>query len=468
MKKQLLIIPSRIATWIKGLILPRAIDEEAARRELIINIILLFSIAGFLLINFIRLVDIFIYRQNGGLPLTATLLILFFLVFLFWLNRKGFLKTTSLLLLFTFSAPMLYSLLIWGTDLPAGLILAVLVIILAGILFGGRGILIAALTISLFLILVSWRQSQGWLPVENYWRDDPAQAADAIAHSILLLIIAGIAWLFCREINKSLKRARISERLLKEERDALEITVEKRTKEILTLEEEKIRQLYRFAEFGRLSSGIFHDLINPLSAVSLNLEQISVETDSRLANAKAYLSQALIATHRMEGLIAGIKKQISRETNVEIFSLNEEISQSLEILAYKARRSNVNLELKMSYELKLQGDALKFGQVVTNLLANAIEACEQSEVKQVIVSLLDNKNEIIFQVEDSGAGIAKENLVKIFQPFFSTKQAQGQGLGIGLSLTREIVEKDFGGTISVANRLEGGAVFTINIPKNCS
>lgn len=466
MKNGLTKLFAKTINKLKALIFPQAAEEEAGRRTLIINIVLLFSITGFLLINLIRLIDVFIYRQTEGLPLIATLIILTFFVFLFWLNRRGFLKTTSFLLLITFSCPMFYSLLTWGADLPAGLILGVLVIILAGILFSGRGILTAALIISLFLIIVSWQQSQGGLPVEDYWRHDPAQAADAIAHSVLLLIIAGIAWLFCREINKSLKRARTSEKLLKEERDSLEITVEKRTKEMLALEEEKIRQLYRFAEFGRLSSGIFHDLINPLSAVSLNLEQINTETGSRVASAKAYLSQALTATHKMEGLIAGIKKQISREANVAVFSLNEEINQSLEILAYKARRSNVNLSLAAPCNLTLRGDALKFGQVITNLLANAIEACEQSDNKQVVIVLLDSQDEIILEVSDSGPGISPDNLTKIFKPFFSTKQAQGQGLGIGLSLTKEIVEKDFHGQISAANQHNSGAIFTIKIPKN--
>lgn len=456
----------KIFEKLKKVISPLSADEENGRKELIINVILIFSITGFIIINLIRIIDIFIYQQAGGLPLVATLIILAFFIFLFWLNKRGFLKITSLLMISTFALPMFYSLLTWGTDLPAGLILAVLVVILTGILFGGRGIAVTTLAISFFLVFVSWQQSQDWLPVEDYWRNDPAQAADAIAHSILLTITAGIAWLFCREINKSLKRARLSEKLLKEERDNLEITVERRTREILTLEEEKIRQLYRFAEFGRLSSGIFHDLINPLSAVSLNLEQINTETGNRIASAKSYLNQALVATHRMEGLIAGIKKQISRETEISIFSLNEEINQSLEILAYKARRHNVHLVTNIPREFSLKGDALKFGQVVTNLLANAIEACEKSEIKEIVISLTADQDFIILQVEDSGLGIAPENLNKIFQPFFSTKKNQGQGLGIGLSLTREIIEKDFKGTISVINKPKAGAVFTIKIPKN--
>jgi len=451
---------------IGNLIKPHSTSEESRRKEMILNIILLFSIAAFLILNFIRICDVFIYQRADGMPLIITLVILLFFIFLWYLSRRGFLKIASWLLIITFSVPMFYSFLAWGTDLPAGLILSVLIIVLSGILFGGRAILITTLFTSTFLIIVSHQHSQGWLPIESSWRNNAAEAADAIAHSSLLLIISAIIWLFCREINKSLKRALDSELALKQERDSLEITVEKRTKELLLLEEEKIRQLYRFAEFGRLSSGIFHDLINPLSAVSLNLEQINNETGARVASAKNYLNQALIATHKMEGLIAGIKKQISREENIDVFSLNQEISQSLEILAYKARRSRVNLKFESNQEFSLIGNALKFGQVITNLLANAIEACEQSETKNVFINLAQTGNEIFLKVVDSGVGISQENLTKIFQPFFSTKKVTGQGLGIGLSLTREIIEKDFQGSISVSSGPSGGATFLIKIPKN--
>lgn len=250
----------------------------------------------------------------------------------------------------------------------------------------------------------------------------------------------------------------------------MEIKVEERTRELLHLETEKIKQLYRFAEFGRLSSGIFHDLINPLSAVSLNLEQVKLEqikteTDCKILNAKSYLSQALVATHKMEGLVASIKRQINRETSISLFSINQEIEQSLEILAYKARRARVDFKFENWPILELKGDALKFGQIITNILANAIEACEEVIIKEVHINLFNFQERIRIIITDSGVGITSDNLFKIFKPFFSTKKLEGQGLGIGLALTKEIIEKDFHGLITVTSQLGHGATFEINLPK---
>jgi len=253
--------------------------------------------------------------------------------------------------------------------------------------------------------------------------------------------------------------------LLREERDSLEIKVEIRTQELLALEAEKIKQLYRLAEFGRLSSGIFHDLINPLTAVSLNLEQIKTETDNKILSAKTYLSQALLATNKMEGLISSIKKQIARESSIKLFSLNHEIEQTIQILAYKSRRAQVNLKFSATSEIEYKGDDVKFGQIITNLLANAIEACEETPIKEISLNLTETADEINITVTDSGSGINKENISKIFAPFFSTKKMNGRGLGIGLAMTKDIIEKDFFGKISVLSELNKGTIFTIIIPK---
>jgi len=456
---------------LKNIIIPRPDPNEdndnnnKHQQALILNILLAFSLFSFFIINIIRFIDRWVYNQKTGLPIYITLTIFLFFIFLFWLSRQGWLKTAAVLFITVFTLPMIYSFLTWGADLPAALILAVLVIVLSGILLGAKPIFISTFLISAFLIILSQQQSSGNIPVESYWRASPIQVGDAIAHSVLLLIISSVAWIFCREINKSLKRARLSEKLLKEERDSLEITVEKRTKELLNLETEKITQLYRFAEFGRLSSGIFHDLINPLSAVSLNLEQIQTETDNKIMSAKLYLDQALKATHKMENLIASIKKQINRENSITLFSINQEIAESLEILAYKARRAQVEINFPRTNSIELRGDALKFGQIIVNLLANAIEACEVTDQKKVVILLLEHSSDINIIIKDSGTGISSENLQKIFKPFFSTKKIQGQGLGIGLAMTKEIIERDFNGTIEVTSELNHGTKFLIKLPK---
>jgi signal transduction histidine kinase len=455
----------RLTHYFKKFISPKQIDEESRRKELILNILLTFSTFSFLVINIIRVFDYITHPQSRGLPLSVTLAIMLFFIFLFWLNRRGWVKVSASLLVIVFSLPMFYSFLIWGADLPAAILLAVLVITLSGILLGARIAFLSTFFIAIFLIVVTDYQDKGVIAVQSYWRSEPAQIGDAITYAVLLLIIAAIAWLFCTEINRSLKRARTSELLLREERDLLEIKVEKRTQELREAEAEKINSLYRFAEFGRLSSGIFHDLINPLTAVSLNLEQIKAETDVKILSAKSYLNQALLATGRMESLIASIKKQIAQEGNISLFSLNQEIEQIIQILSYKARRAQTKLNFYTSREIELEGDAVKFGQIIINLLANAIEACEDTGIKEVIINLSDTEEIIKITVEDSGAGITPENITKIFTPFFSTKNKSGHGLGIGLASTKSIIEKDFHGYINVTSKVNRGTIFTINLPK---
>ncbi len=454
-----------MAKWLKWLFTPIQIDEDKKRKELILNILLLFSIGGLFILNIIRIIDHILYSERKGLPLFVTVVAFFFFIFLFWLSRKTWIKTSSTLLIITFALPMFYSLFNWGADLPAGLLLAVLVIILSGILLGTRFVFISTLIISIILIFINEAQGYGIITVKSYWRHIPAQIGDVVANIVLLTIISAVAWLFTKEINKSLKRAHLSEKLLREERDSLEIKVEARTQELLALEAEKVKQLYRLAEFGRLSSGIFHDLINPLTAVSLNLEQIKIETDSKILSAKTYLSQALLATNKMEGLISSIKKQISRESLIQIFSLNQEIEQTIQILSYKARRAQVEIKFINEGDFKICGDALKFSQVIINILANAIETCEGSAKKIVIINLINTNDNIKIKISDSGTGISEENIKKIFLPFFSTKKSNGRGLGIGLATTKDIIEKDFQGEILVTSIINQGSTFLINIPK---
>ncbi len=445
------------------LIHPRAENEDKRRRELILNILLLFSLACFFVINVIRLIDV-IKDPHHGLPFVYTLLIMAFFVFLFWLNRKGAVKTAASLLIITYSLPMFYSFIVWGADLPAGLLLAVLMITLSGILLGANLALISTAVFIVFSLLLTYLQAHNLIAVDISWRAGQHELADAIAYAVLFMVIAAVAWLFSREIGRALKRARQSEEALKTERDLLEIKVEERTQQIRQMQAEKINQLYRLAEFGRLSSGIFHDLVNPLTAVSLNLEQIKSEGQNQISNAKSYLSQALLATRKMENLIASIKKQIARENEKKNFSVREEISQTLQILVYKARRAGVRLELK-GPDARLYGDPIKFGQVITNLLANAIEACENNKKEKIVsVKMAINGSKLLLKVVDRGCGIAAADQSRVFEPFFSTKKEGGRGLGLGLASAKHIVEKDFQGKITLNSELGRGSEFNLSLP----
>jgi len=441
-------------------------DDEARRRELILNVLLIISIIAFIVLNGIRLADVLTRPADDGLPLVATFTILAFFLGLFGLSRRGWTKTAAWLLVLVYSLPMFYCVLNWGTDLPAAILLAVLTITLSGVLISDNMVLASTALIGLAMIGTSYLQEAGLINIDSSWHSQAREAGDALTNAVLIAIVAVIAWFFARGISRALARARRSEADLRLERDSLEIKVQERTQQLRQAEAEKISQLYRFAEFGRLSSGLFHDLVNPLTAVSLNLEQIKSDADASVAGAKSCLQQALLATHKMEGLVAGIKKQIRRENKSERFSANEEVRQILEILAYKARCARTRLDLHAGEEISLHGDAVKFGQIVINLVANAIEAGENDgpEEKTVRISLRSETDRVIITVADHGAGISPDNLDKIFAPFFSTKSAPGCGLGLGLASTKSIVEKDFGGDIRVASEPGQGSEFTVSLP----
>ncbi len=444
-------------------------QNKPSVRGLILNILLLFSLITFFIINLIRLGDFFLHPQTKGLPfwVTAGMLVLFIVLYL--LSKRGFIKTAASVFLSLYSIPPLYCLLFWGSDLPAALLMAVLGIIVAGVLFGETAVLFGALFLTIFLISVTKMQADNLLPVHDYWRLEKAETADAIVYSALFLIIAIIAWLFCFNTKRALERARNSEEALKKERDNLEIKVQERTAQLRRAESEKISQLYRLAEFGRLSSGIFHDLVNPLTAISLNLGLVEENNQRNIANAKSCLAQAMSATKKIEGMVSSIKKQLQKEGEERPLQLKEEVEEVTKILTYKARKSSVDLTVKGDDKLTVNGDPVKFSQIILNLIANAIDACEEKSCEKshlVTVDLSQENNFAKITVSDNGCGISQENISKIFEPFFSTKKKSGRGLGIGLSSTKDLIEKYFHGHIEVFTQENYGSRFTVYLPFN--
>jgi signal transduction histidine kinase len=455
---------SYILQLYKKYIFPKSQSEDSARKEFILNILLLpvILMLGVASINnTVRFFGSAFIYQNNILSIWIVYFLFLFFAFLYFLSRRGFFRLASHLLLaplFLLAAYMGYH---WGIDLNSEILLYVLVIIMAGILINTRFALITTGIILLTVIVTGHLQSINIISANRYWRATTFKISDILMLIVMFAIIAIVSWLSNREIERSLIRARKSEGELQKERDLLEIKVEERTKELKKLEGEKIMHLYRFAEFGRLSAGLFHDLINPLNAVSLSIERLKVNDES--------VDKAMKAAKKMEDLVVAVRKQISRQENKNMFSMANEIQDVVDVLSYKARKNNVEVRFLHEGDINFLGNAIRFNQAVLNLVANAIDSYppEKSErEKAVEVSLAENNSEIVLSVKDSGAGISRENLQKIFEPFFTTKE---YGVGIGLSMAKQIIEKDFLGKLIVESDIQAGqsgSIFTIAIPKS--
>lgn len=353
----------------------------------------------------------------------------------------------------------------------------VLAIVIGGILMDAHRAFFIAVLVALSLYVIGALQSKGFIFVDRTWRTPELWTlGEVTVFSLVFFVIATVSWLSNREIAKSLKRARTSEEELKKERDLLERKVEARTQELREVQTEKIAQLYRFAEFGRLSAGIFHDLMSPLSALSLSVEQsvsLKERDDISSEDAKESLSRAVKAARKLEDLVVSVRRQLAREQTKTRFSLCEEIELVVDMLSHRARQGRIAVIFSSDENIFLFGDPVRFNQVLLNLITNAMDAYQsdtseaescgisKAALREIRIDLKRLEGRVVLTITDHGSGIPAPLLSKIFEPFFTTKT---NGHGIGLSITKRIVERDFTGTIEVASDVGVGTSFRLSFP----
>ncbi len=446
-------------------ILPHSLNEDDHRHEYILNIIL----SGFLgLVCLFGISLITTYLRLGPshhqIPISLYVGIIGLFTGLLFLSRKGYFKIATYLFIGLYFIIATSLALLFGMELPMVLVSYVIIIIISSILVSTRFSIITTSLIGFTLIIMGYLQVVGITTPDTSWKQIPILFSDAVQLCIALFLITLITWLSNKEIDASLKRARTSEQTLIVERNNLEITVHERTREIKLLQEEKITQLYRSAEFGRLSSGLFHDLMNPLNALIGSIDTLKLHPQDT-ASVDRYLEKSVSASRRMGTYLESIRKQLGRNTVAEYFSCKDEITEAVEILTYQARHTGITLSIIKLDDIQLFGNPLKFHQIALNLIANAIDSYKNTSPENpvVIISLIQKDSSLIFSVQDHGSGIPHYLLDTIFDPFFTTKEPD-HGTGLGLSTTKNIVHRDFAGTIEVVSHQGLGSTFTVTIP----
>lgn len=436
---------------------PRSSDEDRARREFIFNVLALSA----LVLLFIAIVDNMAHlswadptmRNEDALSVASLSALFAFFAFLYVLSLRGRALAASFLLLaalFDLAAYMGYR---WGVDLSASLLFYALVITMAGILVNAQFAFVTAVLAGSAIGITAHLHQIGAIEPDRGWIAELWKADDVFVATLILLIIALVMWLSNREITKSLARARRSEADLKQERDLLEVRVEERTNELRQAELERMTQAYRLVEFGRLASGIFHDLMNPLAGLSLNIERGDIE-------------RAKLAADHMQALLSAMRPHLRRESKEEQFSFREVITDAVRMMTIYARERGVGIESSIEYDCLHFGNPIALTQALMNLLGNAVQAYppapHEGAHRLVRISLIREGQAARITVSDQGAGISAESLPHIFEPYFTTKGKDG--VGLGLSLTKRIIEKDFNGMLSVESTVGEGTMFVLYVP----
>lgn len=229
--------------------------------------------------------------------------------------------------------------------------------------------------------------------------------------------------------------------------------------------QEALKQSEKLAGLGQLSAGIAHELNNPLGVITMYSNILKDETDANdpiRQDIDLIVEQAERCKKIVGGLLNFARKN---QVNFSEINFNNLLEHSISSVI-----SPVNVKISLESQIKNPDANLDYdqmAQVFTNLLKNAVEAMPESG-GSILLKAIDSVDEFTVYIIDNGTGIAKENMGKLFTPFFTTK-AIGRGTGLGLPIIYGIV-KMHKGSISVKSNADPekastGTTFTISIPR---
>jgi C4-dicarboxylate-specific signal transduction histidine kinase len=272
------------------------------------------------------------------------------------------------------------------------------------------------------------------------------QAVIALGVAVGLLVAGVGAVLLLRSVGRAVEK--ISE-------------LERVNLELLRARESLLRA-ERLATLGRIASGIAHEVGNPLGAISgyVELARDRLQRASSPHEIDDFLARIGAEVGRIDAIVRELL-DLARpaEQVLGAIDLASPLDAALRLARVQARFRHVEVALDVAPELpKVIADERRLAQVFLNLLLNAGDA--MAGAGRVSIRARSEDGGVVVRVEDSGPGIAPEDLPRVFEPFFTTK-APGHGTGLGLALSQGIVE-GFGGRLGASNGA-GGAVFTLEL-----
>jgi|YNPNPStandDraft_1061719.scaffolds.fasta_scaffold02563_7 two-component system NtrC family sensor kinase len=228
--------------------------------------------------------------------------------------------------------------------------------------------------------------------------------------------------------------------------------------------EEQLIQSAKLASMGQLAAGIAHEINNPLGTVTLFahlLLKSLPEDDPRRADLQMIVDEAARCKEIVSGLL-----DFSRRGKLKLrpTNLNAVLDEALASVEKRPEFDNVEVQKVYAADLpEIQADANQLRQVFVNLIVNAAEAMPNGGTLTLATRVSEDGNSVVASVTDTGCGIPKENLSKLFTPFFTTKQL-GKGTGLGLAVAYGIIKMHHG-QIDVRSTVGKGTTFEVTLPR---
>jgi two-component system NtrC family sensor kinase len=270
-----------------------------------------------------------------------------------------------------------------------------------------------------------------------------------------------------QSFNQMTQKLKETDEELKDLIKNLEQRVEERTAKLKEAHYQLV-QSEKLASIGKLAATIAHEINNPLSGILTYTKLI----DRKLAKGlgaggdtekiQSYLGIMERETERCSSIVKNLldfarRREPSFKADVDV---NAVLDEALSLLSNQIALQEITLDKRYSEVPPMVGDPMQLRQVFVNLIVNACEAVQDNGIVTVTTSYLKSDQIIQIQVSDNGVGIAEEDMPKIRDPFFTSKE---KGTGLGLAVVYGIVNSHQG-SVDVTSTLGEGTTFTVNLP----
>lgn len=228
----------------------------------------------------------------------------------------------------------------------------------------------------------------------------------------------------------------------------------------------KYSQEQRLAELGQLATGVAHEIYNPLGSVRLGLqsllkkinrgEDIGKQLARYIATVDGEVDKCIEVTKRL------LKLSMPPSKKIQLVSFTTIIPEILSLLQYEAGKLGIELKVDLgNYDLRVMARDSELRMLVLNIVQNAFHAMPTGGSLTIRGQIRDGQ--VVIEIEDTGVGVAAEDLPRIFNPFFSKRADGVEGTGLGLTISKAIVMR-YKGRLDVHSTPGKGTVFKITIP----
>ena len=330
------------------------------------------------------------------------------------------------------------------------------------------------LWLSIFLGILFILRSAGYILEATFFlagQPDVPEYIPPLIDSITMVLLVAAAsvilffsriWNMFRDVFRERNMLRRTRKELIDLNQTLEERVQERTDTLLNHEKQMARA-DRLASIGQLSSGIAHEINNPLGVIQGYTQLLMRDEDpgsQRYEDLQVILKHAKNCKAIVEDLRSFARRSTPEKAEISIHNV---IYDAILFVQNRVRKQNIRIDTCLDDAvMPMYMDEKKIRQVLVNLVMNACQAVGENGMIEISTKLDATARQVRIRVADDGCGIEEKDIERIFDPFFTTKPT-GEGTGLGLAVSYGIV-RNSGGEIMVSSEPGGGSVFTVVLP----